>query len=285
MVRRIAIDGSGQTSHDARAAIGSHPAFRPGGGLELVDVPTHSNARTGSADHPDATPAWGKQGIDIVLDCSGGDPRRHLAAGAGKVLSGAPTGGFAFDGTVVFGVNHMRLDASLRLLHGACSATHSIAPVARLLNYALGIEHGVITPMHDVRHCPGAHCASGHGVAAELRRVLPNLPGSLDETAPVHLPESELRLIGMVFAAGRDTSVEEVNALIQCASFGAYGELLRYSDSTGDTPPAEADTHSSLFQATLTQVSGRVVKVCAGYRSELGYAHRLIDTLEVMARI
>ncbi|AOF83593.1 hypothetical protein BSY238_1878 [Methyloversatilis sp. RAC08] len=274
MVRRIAIDGCGRTARNARAAICTHPAFCANGGLELVNV----------AVRGEATPAWGKHGVDIVLDCSGDDPRRHLAAGATKVLCGAPAGGFAFDGLVVFGVNHMRIDGSHRLLHGACSATHGIAPVARLLHYALGIEHAVITPMHDVQHCAGIACEREGSVAAQLQQVLPRLPGALDETPPVHLPDCDLVLLGMVFAAGRDTSVEEVNALIQCASFGAYGDLLRYCDGPDDTTSA-TDLHSCLFQAALTQVSGRIVKVCAGYRSELGYARRLVDTLEVMARV
>jgi glyceraldehyde 3-phosphate dehydrogenase len=285
MVTRVAIDGGGQMARDAHTAARNHPAFAAGGRLELVELPAQDGASSCTADHPGTTPAWGEHGIDIVLECAGGDPRRHLAAGAGKVLYGAPAGGFEFDGTVVFGVNHMRLDASHRLLHAACSATHCLAPVARLLHYALGIEHGVITPMHDARHCPGASCASEHHVAWQLRQVLPGLPETLDETDPVHLPESDLRLLGMVFAAHRETSVEEVNALIQCSSFGAYGDLLLYSEGPDDRPPPGVGAHSSLFQATLTQVSGHVVKVCAGYRDELGYAHRLIDTLEVMARV
>lgn len=279
MVRRIAIDGCGRTARNARAAIGAHAAFCANGGLELVSVAARDDAPG------DATPAWGKHGVDIVLDCSGGDPRRHLAAGATKVLCGAPAGGFAFDGMVVFGVNHMRIDGSHRLLHGACSATHGIAPVARLLHYALGIEHAVITPMLDVQHCAGVACEREGSVAAQLQQVLPRLPGALDETPPVHVPDCDLVLLGMVFVASRDTSVEEVNALIQCASFGAYGELLRYCDGPDTGTAAANDMHSCLFQAALTQVSGRVVKVCAGYRSELGYACRLVDTLEVMARV
>ncbi|MFH1813564.1 MAG: aldehyde dehydrogenase [Pseudomonadota bacterium] len=278
-MRRIAIDGCGRTARDARAAICTHPAFCANGGLELVIVAT----RDGAAG--EATPAWGKHGVDIVLDCSGGDPRRHLAAGATKVLRGAPAGGFAFDGMVVFGVNHMRIDGSHRLLHGACSATHGIAPVARLLHYAVGIEHAVITPMHDARLGAGIAFERAGSVAAQLQQVLPRLPGALDETPPVHVPDCDLVLLGMVFAAGRETSVEEVNALIQCASFGAYDDLLRYCDGPVAGRSGAADMHSCLFQAALTQVSGRIVKVCAGYRSELGYARRLVDTLEVMARV
>jgi len=279
MVRRIAIDSSGRTARNARAAICTHPAFRADGGLKLVSVAARGDAPG------DAAPAWGRHGVDIVLDCSGGDPRRHLAAGATKVLCGAPAGGFAFDGMVVFGVNHMRIDGSHRLLHGACSATHGIAPVARLLHHALGIEHAVITPMRDLQRCAGIACEREGSVAAQLQQVLPRLPGALDETPPVHVPDCDLVLLGMVFAAGRNTSVEEVNALIQCASFGACGDLLRYCDGPDDGTSSPTDTHSCLFQAALTQVSGRVVKVCAGYRSELGYARRLIDTLEVMARV
>jgi glyceraldehyde 3-phosphate dehydrogenase len=286
---RIAVAGDAGIAVSVRAALRVHPALCEANELELVCM-------HGEADQCDCTglvsggppPAhalpWQKLAIDIVLDCSGGDARAHLAAGAQRVLRCTPDTSRP-DITVIYGVNHARLCDSHRSVHGANGAAHCIAPVARVLHYALGISSGIVTVMHPAGIACDGTAPTFTGVAQHLENVLPALEHRFDETAPMTLPNGPASLVGLVFEAQRETSVEEVNALIQCASFGAFGDLLLYSDVPFSMVLSERDTRSSVFEAGLTRVSGRMVKICAGYRSDWGFCNRLIDTVAVMARL
>lgn len=289
MVTRIAIAGDAGIAASVRAALSVHPALCEANELELV-------CQHGAADKcgcaglmPGGPPSaytrpWQKLAIDIVVNCSGGDARAHLAAGAQRVLSCTPDA-YRPDITVIYGVNHARLGDSHRSVHGANSAAHCIAPVARVLHYALGISSGIVTVMHPLDiACDGA-APSFTGVAQHLESTLPALEHRFDETAPITLPTGPVCLVGLVFEAQRASSIEEVNALIQCASFGASGDFLLYSDVPFSEALSERDTRSSVFEAGLTRVSGRMVKILTGYRSDWGFCNRLIDTVAVMARL
>ncbi len=272
-----------------RAALRVHPALCEANELELVCM--HGAAEecdcTGlvSGGPPPAyTWPWQKLAIDIVLDCSEDDARAHLSAGARRVLRCTPDISRP-DITVIYGVNHALLCDSHRSVHGANGAAHCIAPVARVLHYALGISSGIVTIMHPSGIACDGTPPSCNGVAQHVESVLPALEHRFDETAPIVLPNGPASLVGLVFEAQRETSVEEVNALIQCASFGAFGDPLLYSDVPFSKVLSERDTRSSVFEAGLTRVSGRMVKICAGYRSDWGFCNRLIDTVAVMARL
>jgi glyceraldehyde 3-phosphate dehydrogenase len=290
---RIAVAGDGRIAHSVLAAL------RGADGLQLVAINAAGAPRAPAAlrDAGGAGVAlsrvrdarrlpWKRHAIDIVLDCSGRDARAHLAAGARKVLSCAPAG-TAADATVVYGVNHGALRDTHRAVDSACRATHCIAPVARVLHEALGISNAMLTAVHSRRHDGDGDddfaLPMRTGAAEHLHRVLPELDHCFDETEPMRMPGVHASLIGMVFVAQRATSVDEVNALMQCAAFGPYAGILRYGDTPLTTALADRDTRSSVFEAGWTQVSGRVVKVCAGYRGDHGFAHRLVDTARAMA--
>lgn len=287
MVTRIAVAGDAGIAASVRAALRVHPALCEANELELACL--HGAAAecagvlSGGRPPADAWP-WKKLAIDIVLDCSDGDARAHLAAGARRVLRCTPDASRP-DITVIYGVNHALLRDSHRSVHGANGAAHCMAPVARVLHYALGISSGIVTVMHPPGNACEGKLPSFTGVAQHLESALPALEHRFDETASIALPNGPASLVGLVFEAQRETSVEEVNALIQCASFGAYGDLLLYSEVPFSEALSERDTRSSVFEAGLTRVSGRMVKVCAGYRSDWGFCNRLIDTMAIMARL
>ncbi len=274
MVTRIAVAGSAHIARGVTAALSAHAALHDARDLELVLTDDSSGA-----------PNWTKLGVDVVIDSSGHDARQHLAAGANKVLCCAP-GTPALDLTVVYGVNHLLLRRNHRCVHAACCATHCIAPVARVLHFALGISRGMLTMMPRSDLYPGTdEPAPPTRVSHYLHRVLPGLENCFEDTDPVSISGGEFSRVGMVFIAQRDTTREEVNALIQCASFGAYADIVRYADTPLRPLVSDDDPHSCLFEANMTRVSGRVVKVCAAYRDDMGFCHRLIDTVSMMARV
>lgn len=293
---RIAIDGGGLLAASVLRALAGRDDFE----LVALNAPPGSSdadAHVGGADAGCADFVrlrerdtrrlpWRRHAVDIVLDCAGGDARAHLQAGARKVLSCAPAGA-AVDATVVYGINHGALRDSHLRVHSACRATHGIAPVARVLHDALGISNAMLTAVHSRPHDadPGEGALPQRtGAAEHLHRVLPELDHCFDETEPMRIPGVHASLVGMVFVAERASSVEEVNSLMQAAAFGDWADIVRYGDTPFTTALSERDTRSSIFESGWTQVSGRVVKVCAGYRGDLGYAHRVVDTARAMHR-
>lgn len=292
---RIAIDGSGRLAASVLRALAGRDDF------ELVAL----NARPGSSEAEadvggaDAVCAdfvrlrerdtrrlpWKRHAVDVVLDCTGGDARAHLQAGARKVLSCAPAAA-AVDATVVYGINHGALRDSHRRVHSACRATHCIAPVARVLHDALGISNAMLTAVHRRPHdVDTGGLPQRTGAPEHLHRVLPELAHCFDETEPMRIPGVNASLVGMVFVAERTTTVEEVNSLMQAAAFGDWADIVRYGDTPFTTALSGRDSRSCVFESGWTQVSGRVVKVCAGYRGDLGYAHRVVDTARAMHRL
>jgi len=248
---------------------------------------------------------WKQHGVDIVLECTGlftnkAKAAAHLAAGARKVLISAP-GGNDVDATIVYGVNHGVLKPEHTVVSNASCTTNCLAPVAQVLDDGVGIVNGLMTTVHsytndqvltDVYHEDLRRARSATqsmiptktGAAAAVGLVLPQLAGRLDGFA-VRVPTINVSLVDLVFSAARDTTVEEVNALLQgAAGRGPLAGVLGYCDEPLVSVDFNHDPRSSIFDATCTKVSGgRLVKVCAWYDNEWGFSNRMIDTALAMA--
>jgi glyceraldehyde 3-phosphate dehydrogenase len=247
---------------------------------------------------------WKQLGVDIVLECTGlftskAKAAAHLAAGARKVLISAP-GGNDVDATIVYGVNHGVLKARHTVVSNASCTTNCLAPVAQVLHQGVGIVNGLMTTVHsytndqvltDVYHEDLRRARSATqsmiptktGAAAAVGLVLPELAGRLDGFA-VRVPTINVSLVDLVFSTARDTTAEEVNALVQAAAHGPLAGVLGYSDEPLVSVDFNHDARSSIFDATCTKVSGgRLVKVCAWYDNEWGFSNRMLDTALAMA--
>jgi len=239
---------------------------------------------------------WGEMGIDVVLECTGffaskEKARLHLEGGAKKVIISAP-GGHGVDATIVYGVNHDTLKAADTVISNASCTTNCLAPMVKPLNDKIGIENGLMTTIHsytndqvltDVYHTDLRRARSATssmiptktGAAAAIGLVVPELNGKLDGFA-VRVPTINVSLVDLTFTASRDTTVEEINAVIKAA---ADGKVLDYSDAPLVSVDFNHTSTTSNFDATLTRVSGRnLVKVCSWYDNEWGFSNRMIDT-------
>jgi glyceraldehyde 3-phosphate dehydrogenase len=243
---------------------------------------------------------WGALGVDVVLECTGFFTSKekasaHLVGGAKKVIISAP-GGKDVDATVVFGVNHATLKASDTVISNASCTTNCLAPVAMVLDTALGIESGLMTTIHaytndqvltdvyheDLRRARSATMSmipTKTGAAAAVGLVLPGLNGKLDGFA-MRVPTINVSVVDLSFVARRATSVEEVNALLMAASEGPLKGVLGYNTAPLVSVDFNHNAHSSIFDATQTRVSpdGRLVKVLSWYDNEWGFSNRMLDT-------
>lgn len=242
---------------------------------------------------------WGELGVDVVLECTGAFNSKeksqvHLDQGAKKVLLSAP--GKTADATIVYGVNQGVLKASDLIVSNASCTTNCLAPVVKPLNDALGIEHGLMTTVHaytndqvltdvyhkDIRRARAATQSmipTKTGAAAAVGLVLPELNGLLDGFA-VRVPTINVSFVDLTFVAKRDTTVEEVNAIMKAAAESdALAGVLGYTELPLVSCDFNHDPHSSTFDATLTKVKGgRLVKVTAWYDNEWGFSNRMLDT-------
>ncbi|SHF01445.1 glyceraldehyde-3-phosphate dehydrogenase (NAD+) [Microbulbifer donghaiensis] len=243
---------------------------------------------------------WGELGVDLVLECTGrftdkASASAHLAAGAKAVLISAPSKDA--DLTVVYGVNDDKLTAEHKVVSNASCTTNCLAPVAKALHRALGIERGFMTTVHaytndqntqDAVHADiyRARAAADNmiptktGAAAAVGLVLPELKGRLDGMA-VRVPVSNVSLVDCQFIAGRETTVEEVNRIMQEAA--ETSGVLTYCDQPLVSVDFNHTTASSHFDANHTRVNGNLVKVMAWYDNEWGFSHRMLDTSLAMA--
>ncbi|MEJ8815662.1 type I glyceraldehyde-3-phosphate dehydrogenase [Variovorax ureilyticus] len=248
---------------------------------------------------------WEALGIDIVMECTGlftskAKAKAHLEAGARKVLISAP-GGTDVDATIVYGVNHQILRASHTVVSNASCTTNCLAPLAKVMNDGVGIVSGLMTTVHSYtndqvladmyhpdprrgRSATQSMIPTRTGAAAAVGLVLPELAGRLDGFS-VRVPTLNVSLVDLVFIAERDTSVDEVNRLVaEAAASGPLHGLLGYTDEPLVSVDFNHDARSSIFDATCTKVSGRLVKVCAWYDNEWGFSNRMIDTALAMAQ-
>lgn len=245
------------------------------------------------------------QGIDIVLECTGffqsdAASRPHLEAGAKRVLISAPADGVSK--TIVYGVNQNSLTADDVIVSNASCTTNCLAPVAKVLHEAVGIERGFMTTIHsytndqrmldqihkDLRRArAGAQnmIPTTTGAARAVGLVLPELKGKLDGSS-VRVPTPNVSLVDLVFTPGRDTSKDEVNEALKAAAEGALKGVLDYTDqplvsSDFNHYPASS-TVDSLETAVL---EGKLVRVVSWYDNEWGFSNRMIDTAGVMAKL
>ena len=247
---------------------------------------------------------WGKLGVDIVLECTGLFASKekagaHIEAGAGKVLVSAPADNA--DLTVVYGVNHRKLRKTHKVVSNASCTTNCLAPVAQVLDAAVGIESGFMTTIHaytgdqalldtlhkDLRRArAAAHSMipTSTGAARAVGLVLPELEGKLDGTA-IRVPTVNVSLIDLTFSASRKTTAGEVNAAVAKAAKGRLKGILGVNEAPLVSCDFNHDARSSVFDATQTQVIGnRFVRVLSWYDNEWGFSNRMLDTAAALAR-
>ncbi|MBU6285142.1 MAG: type I glyceraldehyde-3-phosphate dehydrogenase [Betaproteobacteria bacterium] len=241
---------------------------------------------------------WGELGVDVVLECTGfftskDKAAAHLRGGAKKVVISAP-GGKDVDATVVYGVNHEDLRASHQVISNASCTTNCLAPLVKPLHDAIGLETGLMTTIHaytndqvltdvfheDLRRARSATMSmipTKTGAAAAVGLVLPELNGRLDGYA-MRVPTINVSMVDLSFIASRDTSVEEVNAVLKAASEGSLHGILAYNTEPLVSVDFNHNPASSIVDASLTKVSGRLVKVSSWYDNEWGFSNRMLDT-------
>ncbi|MGY8525878.1 type I glyceraldehyde-3-phosphate dehydrogenase [Paracidovorax citrulli] len=241
---------------------------------------------------------WGELGVDVVMECTGFFTTKekasaHIAGGAKKVIISAP-GGKDVDATIVYGVNHNVLKASDTVISNASCTTNCLAPLVKPLHEKLGVVSGLMTTVHaytndqvltDVYHEDLRRARSATqsmiptktGAAAAVGLVLPELNGKLDGFA-VRVPTINVSLVDLSFVAARETTVDEVNAILKAASEGELKGILDYNTAPLVSVDFNHNPASSTFDATLTKVSGNLVKVSSWYDNEWGFSNRMLDT-------
>jgi glyceraldehyde 3-phosphate dehydrogenase len=243
-------------------------------------------------------------GVDIALECTGfftdkESAGKHLTAGARRVLISAPAKGV--DLTVVYGVNHDKITAEHTVISNASCTTNCLAPVAKVLNDAIGIERGLMTTVHaytndqkildQIHSDPRRARAAGMsiiptttGAARAVAEVLPELKGKLDGSA-VRVPTPNVSMIDLTFTPKRDTTRDEVNAVLKAAAEGPLKGVLDYTDeplvSIDLNGAAASSTVDSLETAVL---EGKLVRVLSWYDNEWGFSNRMVDTAGAIAK-
>jgi glyceraldehyde 3-phosphate dehydrogenase len=255
--------------------------------------------------NPEALP-WGDRGVDVVLECTGvfrkrDQAARHLAAGAGKVVISAPA--TDPDYTVVMGVNDGGLTAEHRIVSNASCTTNCLAPVAKVLNDAFGIESGLITTVHsytmdqrlldaphkDYRRARAAAAnivPTSTGAAKAVGLVLPELNGKLNGMA-IRVPTPNVSLVDLVINSARPMSVEAINAaLTEASESGPLKGILGVSNGALVSSDLVGDPRSSVADLPLTQTMGdHSAKVLSWYDNEWGFSARMIDLVRKLAAL
>jgi glyceraldehyde 3-phosphate dehydrogenase len=332
---RVAINGFGRIGRLVARAI----LERPDSGLELVAINDLADAKANAwlfkrdsvhglfpgevssdgsdiivngkrikvtAERDPANLPHGDNDVDIALECTGfftdrAGGEKHLAAGAKRVLISAPAKGA--DLTVVYGVNEDKLTAEHQIVSNASCTTNCLAPVAKVLNDAIGIERGLMTTIHaytndqkildqihsDLRRARAAAMSmipTTTGAARAVGEVLPELKGKLDGSA-VRVPVPDGSLVDLTFTPKRDTTVEEVNGALRAASQSdRLRGILDYSEeplvSIDIVHTPASSTVDSLETAVL---EGKLVRVVSWYDNEWGFSNRMIDTAGAIAKL
>ncbi|WP_423142439.1 type I glyceraldehyde-3-phosphate dehydrogenase [Parablastomonas sp. CN1-191] len=331
MATKVAINGFGRIGRNVARAI----IERPDCGLELVAINDLADAKSNAmlfkrdsvhgpfqgtvevdgndlvingkriavtAERDPAKLPHKDHGVDIALECTGFFTDRkggqaHIDAGARKVLISAPAKDV--DLTVVYGVNHDKLTAGHTIVSNASCTTNCLAPFAKVLNDAIGIERGLMTTIHaytndqkildqihsDMRRARAAGMSmipTTTGAARAVGEVLPELKGKLDGSA-IRVPTPNVSVVDLTFQPGRDTTVEEVNKLLRDASEGAMKGVLGWTDEPLVSIDLNHDAHSSTIDSLETAViDGKLVRVLSWYDNEWGFSNRMVDTAGVM---
>jgi glyceraldehyde 3-phosphate dehydrogenase len=249
------------------------------------------------AERDPANLPWGELGVDVVIESTGfftkgADARKHLDGGAKKVIISAPA--TDDDITIVMGANHELYDpAQHHIISNASCTTNCLAPLAKVLNDAFGIEKGLMTTIHaytgdqnlqdaphkDLRRARAAALSiipTSTGAAKAIGLVLPELKGKLDGYA-LRVPVPTGSATDLTVIVGRETTVEEVKAAYKAAAEGPLKGYLVYTEDPIVSADIVTDPASCIFDATLTKVMGNQVKVVGWYDNEWGYSNRLVD--------
>jgi len=335
MAVRVAINGFGRIGRLVARAI----LERPDCGLELVAINDLADAKSNAmlfkrdsvhgpyhgevvadgndliidgkrihvtAERDPANLPHGANNVDIALECTGfftdrGAAQKHLDAGAKRVLISAP--GKGVDLTVVYGVNHDKLTVDHTIVSNASCTTNCLAPVAKVLNDAIGIERGLMTTIHaytndqkildqihpDMRRARAAGMSiipTTTGAARAVGEVLPELKGKLDGSA-VRVPTPNVSLIDLTFTPSRDTTRDEVNAILKKAS---ETEPLKGILAFTDDPLVSIDLNHNAASSTVDSLEtvvldGKLVRVVSWYDNEWGFSNRMVDTASVIAKL
>jgi glyceraldehyde 3-phosphate dehydrogenase len=245
---------------------------------------------------------WKEMNIDVVLECTGFFTSRekasaHLEGGAKKVIISAPA--TDVDATIVYGVNHQTLKAAHTIISNASCTTNCLAPLAKVFHEGVGIEKGLMNTIHsytndqallDVYHSDIRRArAAAHsmiptktGAAVAVGMVLPELNGKLDGFS-IRVPTMNVSLVDFTFTAKRNTTAEELNALIKKAANGPLKGILEVNEEPLVSIDFNHNPASSIFDVSYTKVmEGNFVKVLAWYDNEWGFSNRMLDVAAIM---
>jgi glyceraldehyde 3-phosphate dehydrogenase len=334
MAVKVAINGFGRIGRNVARAI----LERPDCGLELVSINDLADAKANAllfkrdsvhgtfpgtvevdgtdlvingkrihvtAEKDPANLPHAAQGIDIALECTGffvdrASAGKHLDAGAKRVLISAP--GKNVDLTVVFGVNEDKLTSEHLIVSNASCTTNCLAPFAKVLHEAIGIERGLMTTIHsytndqkildqihkDPRRARAAALnmiPTSTGAAVAVGEVLPELQGKLDGSS-IRVPTPNVSVVDLVFTPKRDTTLEEVNGLLKAAAEGPLKGVLGYTEEPLVSGDFNHDSHSSTIDSLETAVlEGKMVRVLSWYDNEWGFSNRMVDTAGAMGKL
>ena len=246
---------------------------------------------------------WAELGADIVIESTGfftdaTKAKAHLDAGAKKVIISAPAKNE--DGTFVVGVNHDQYDpASQHIISNASCTTNCLAPLAKAVNDAIGIERGLMTTIHaytgdqnlqdgphrDLRRARAAAqniVPTSTGAAKAIGLVLPELKGKLDGFA-LRVPVPTGSATDLTIETRDGVTVDEIKAAFKAAADGPLKGILKYTEDDIVSSDIVTDPHSCIFDAGLIRVMGNQVKVVGWYDNEWGYSNRLVDLTELVA--
>jgi glyceraldehyde 3-phosphate dehydrogenase len=244
-------------------------------------------------------------GVDVALECTGIFTARdkaaaHLTAGAKRVVVSAPADGA--DLTVVYGVNHDKLTKEHLVISNASCTTNCLAPVAKVLNDAIGIDHGFMTTIHSytgdqptldtlhkdlyrARAAALSMIPTTTGAAKAVGLVLPELKGKLDGSA-IRVPTPNVSVVDLKFVAKRATSNDEISAAIKAAANGPLKGILGYTDQPNVSSDFNHDPRSSIFHLDQTKViDGTFVRVLSWYDNEWGFSNRMADTAVALGKL
>ncbi|MEY4642980.1 MAG: type glyceraldehyde-3-phosphate dehydrogenase [Pseudomonadota bacterium] len=267
-------------------------------------ITAHNRTKVLSEKNPQALP-WADLGIDVVVESTGvfrkkAQLEQHLSAGARRVILTVPAAD-AIDYTVVLGVNESGLQPSHRIISNASCTTNCLAPMAKVLDEAFGIEEGMINTIHaytndqrlaDVPHSDWRRSRAAAeniiptstGAAKAVGEVLPALKGKLHGIA-ARVPVPDGSVVDLFARLGRNVSAGDIHAVVESAAAGPLQNILQFSDRPLVSTDIIGNSHSSIYDAEFTQVSGgRYIRVLNWYDNEWGYSSRVCDLLRLLQK-
>ncbi|MEL6194433.1 MAG: type I glyceraldehyde-3-phosphate dehydrogenase [Bacteroidota bacterium] len=272
------------------------------GTVEATDTHLIVNGKEilASAERNPESLAWGELGVDTVVESTGifrdkTGASKHLTAGAKRVVISAPAKG-AIDATVVLGVNDEVLTSDMQIISNASCTTNCLAPMAKVLDEAFGIESGYMTTIHaytsdqriqDAPHSDPRRARAAAvnivptttGAAVAVGLVLPQLQGKLNGIAArVPIPDGSLTDLTVIL--NKEVTVDEVNAAMKAASEGALKGIMEYSTDPLVSSDIVGNPHSCIFDSGMTSTNGKVAKIIGWYDNEWGYSNRVADLIK-----